>query len=364
MRALVIEQHGDLNQVQVKQLAAEKPAPGQVRISIRAAALNHLDIWVRRGWPGLKLAFPHVLGSDAVGVVDALGAGVENVRIGDAVVVTPGFGCGHCSHCLDGEESLCENYRIYGENHPGLMAEQRVLPAEHVFPMPIGLSYAEAAAVPLAFLTAWHMLVSRAQVQAGEQVLVQAAGSGVGSAAIQIAKLWGARVIATASSEAKRALAFKLGADAVVDARKDNWHKEVRALSGGRGVDLVNEHVGGKIFEHSLMCLRAGGRLVSCGATIGATAQINLQHIFFKQLSIIGSTMGTRSELQKILDLVSSGDLVPVVHKVLPFAQAVEAQKLLEDRRAVGKVVLDFGSADQHPSNEEGPSSEEGEVHK
>lgn len=353
MRALAIQQHGGPERVELIDLPSVAPGPGQVRVSVRAAALNHLDIWVRLGWPGLKLDFPHVLGSDAAGVVDMLGAEVRGLELGDAVLIVPGFGCGHCARCLAGDESLCSDYKLYGENFTGLMAEQRVVPAHHLLPIPAGLSYAEAAATPLTFLTAWHMLVSRAKIAAGEQVLVQAAGSGVGAAAIQVAKLCGARVIATASTQDKRDLALELGADAVVDARQKDWHKEVRRLSGGQGVDVVNEHVGGAVFESSLACLRPGGRLVTCGATIGPKVQIDLRHVFFKQLSIIGSTMGTRSELIKILDLVASGDLHPVIYDVLPLDQGRAAQALLEDRQAIGKVVLDLGGAEDVPGEAE-----------
>jgi len=349
MRAAALTGHGGPEVVEIVDVPDRDPGPGEVRVTIEAAALNHLDVWVRRGWPGLALELPHVLGSDLAGRVETPGPGVTGWAIGDAVLLTPGFGCGGCSACLSGEESLCASYHIYGEGVPGGMRERFVVPASHLLQMPAPLSFAEAAALPLTLMTAWRMLMVRGRLQPGETVLVQAAGSGVGTAAVQIAVAAGARVIAAASSEAKRAHAEAIGAEAAIDASQPGWRREVKRIAGGRGIDLVFEHVGGAIFEESLATLRRGGRLVTCGATAGAAAQVDLRHLFFKQLSIIGSTMGSRADLAPALALVERGKIRPVVYKVLPLAEVREAQRLLEQREVIGKVVLDVaGRAELH----------------
>jgi NADPH:quinone reductase-like Zn-dependent oxidoreductase len=326
--------------VNLEDLPDPRPGPGQVVVAVEAAALNHLDIWVRKGWPGLKLAFPHVLGSDVAGVVEAVGAGVDGVKAGDAVVVNPSLGCGRCERCLSGEENLCRRFAILGEHVSGGQAEKLAVPARNVLPKPARLSFEEAAAVPLTFMTAWHALVARARVRPGETVLVHAAGSGVGVAAVQIAKLLGARVIATAGSDAKLEKARGLGADEVVNYETQDFVQEVRRLTDKKGAEVVFEHVGKKTWEQSILAAAIGGRIVTVGATTGYDPLTDLRHVFFRQLSILGSTMGTAGELVEVLRFVGEGKLRPVVDRVLPLADARAAQALLADRAQFGKIIL------------------------
>ncbi|HEY6099844.1 MAG TPA: zinc-binding dehydrogenase, partial [Anaeromyxobacter sp.] len=287
MKAVAIRTHGGPEAVNVEELPEPEAGPGQVVVAVRAAALNHLDIWVRKGWPGLKLSFPHVLGSDVAGVVEAVGAGVDGVKAGDAVVANPSLGCGRCERCLSGGENLCRRFAILGEHVSGGQAAKLALPARNVLPKPARLSFEEAAAVPLTFMTAWHALVSRARVRPGETVLVHAAGSGVGVAAVQIAKLLGARVIATAGSDAKLERAKGLGADEVVNYETRDFVQEVRRLTDKKGVEVVFEHVGKKTWEQSILAAAIGGRIVTVGATTGYDPLTDLRHVFFRQLSIL-----------------------------------------------------------------------------
>jgi NADPH:quinone reductase-like Zn-dependent oxidoreductase len=340
MKAVAIRAHGGPEAVNLEDLPDPRPGPGQVVVAVEAAALNHLDIWVRKGWPGLKLAFPHVLGSDVAGVVEAVGAGVDGVKAGDAVVVNPSLGCGRCERCLSGEENLCRRFAILGEHVSGGQAEKLAVPARNVLPKPARLSFEEAAAVPLTFMTAWHALVARARVRPGETVLVHAAGSGVGVAAVQIAKLLGARVIATAGSDAKLEKARGLGADEVVNYETQDFVQEVRRLTDKKGAEVVFEHVGKKTWEQSILAAAIGGRIVTVGATTGYDPLTDLRHVFFRQLSILGSTMGTAGELVEVLRFVGEGKLRPVVDRVLPLADARAAQALLADRAQFGKIIL------------------------
>lgn len=340
MRAVAIRAHGGPEAVNVEDLPDPQAGPGQVVVAVKAAALNHLDIWVRKGWPGLRLAFPHVLGSDVAGVVEEVGAGVDGVKAGDAVVVNPSLGCGRCERCLSGEENLCRRFAILGEHVSGGQAERLAVPARNVLPKPPRLSFEQAAAVPLTFMTAWHALVARAKVRPGETVLVHAAGSGVGVAAVQIAKLLGARVIATAGSDAKLEKARGLGADEGVNYETQDFVQEVRRLTDKKGVEVVFEHVGKKTWEGSILAAAIGGRIVTVGATTGYDPLTDLRHVFFRQLSILGSTMGTAGELVEVLRFVGEGKLRPVVDRVLPLAEARAAQGLLADRAQFGKIVL------------------------
>ncbi len=340
MKAIAIREHGGPEVVKVEDLPDPRPGPGEVVVAVRAAALNHLDIWVRKGWPGLKLAFPHVLGSDVSGVVEAAGPGVDGVKAGDAVVLNPSLGCGRCERCLSGRENLCRRFAILGEHVSGGMAERIAVPARNVLPKPVRLSFEEAAAVPLTFMTAWHALVRRARVRPGETVLVHAAGSGVGVAAVQIAKLHGARVIATAGSAAKLEKARALGADEVVNYEAQDFVQEAKRLTERRGVDVVFEHVGKKTWEQSILAAGIGGRIVTVGATTGYDPPTDLRHVFFRQLSILGSTMGTAGDLLEVLRFVGEGKLRPVVDRTLPLAEARAAQALLADRAQFGKIVL------------------------
>jgi len=310
MKAIAIRAHGGPEVVNLEELPDPQPQPGEAVVRVKAAAMNHLDIWVRIGWPGLKLAFPHVLGSDVSGVVEAVGAGVSGVKVGDEVVVNPSLGCGRCEQCLSGHENLCRRFAILGEHVSGGMAEKLAVPARNVLPKPKNLSFEEAAAVPLTFMTAWHALVARAQLRLGETVLVHAAGSGVGVAAVQIAKLLGANVIATAGSDAKLERARQLGADHVVNYETQDFVQEVRRITEKRGVEVVFEHVGKKTWEKSILAAGIGGR------------------------------MGTAGELLEVLRFVGEGKLKPVVDKVLPLAEARQGQELLSNRAQFGKIVL------------------------
>lgn len=340
MRAIFIRSHGGPEVVTFGELPDPEPGPGQVRVAVRASAVNHLDLWVRRGWPGLHLSFPHVLGSDMAGVVEAVGPGVSDPKAGDAVVVNPAISCGRCPRCLAGDENLCRQFAILGEHVSGGQAEKVVVPADRVMPKPARLSFEEAAAVPVTFVTAWRALVGRAKVRVGETVLVHAAGSGVGVAAVQIAKLLGARVIATAGSDAKLARARELGADEVVNYETGSFVEAVKKLTQRRGVDVVFEHVGKKTWEGSVLAAAIGGRIVTVGATTGYDPPTDLRHVFYRQLSILGSTMGTAADLAEVLRFLDEGKLRVVLDRTLPLGEARRAHELLADRAQFGKIVL------------------------
>lgn len=340
MRAVVIRAHGGLDALELTERPDPIPGPREVRVRVRAVGLNHLDVWVRRGVPGHVFPLPIVPGCDVSGVVDALGPGATGVAPGDEVVLGPLLSCGRCLACRAGEEPLCRDAGILGESRDGGCAELVVVPDVNVHPKPAGLDSVAAAAVPLTFLTAWHMLHARARVRPGELVLVQAAGSGVSSAAIQIAALSGARVLATAGTDEKCARALKLGAEAAVNYRTQDFVAEARRFAGKRGVDVVIDHVGAATFEKSLRCLGRGGRYVTCGATAGHEMHTDFRLVFFKSLSILGSTLGAGHELARILDLVARGRLAPVVDSVLPLEKIREAHARLEARDVFGKILL------------------------
>ena len=318
-----------------------EPGAREVRIRVRAVALNHIDLWARRGLPHFRYEFPHRLGADVAGEVEALGPGVNSAKVGDRIVVNPGLSCGACERCLLGEDTFCRSYKIMGENTQGGYARHIVVPDANLLPMPKGLSFTEAAAIPLCFLTAWQMVVRKAQVRPGQTVLVQAAGSGVSSAAIQIAKMLGARVITTTSTDEKAARAKALGADEVINYTTHDFVAECKRLTNKKGADVVIEHVGGEVFAKSILAAAWGGRVVTCGATTGFTPEIDLRHIFFRQVQVLGSTMGPKGDLFGILRLVEAGKLKPVVDRVLPLWSAVEAHQLLEARKVFGKIVME-----------------------
>ena len=332
--------HGGPEVLKLEELPDPRAGPGQVLVRVRAVALNHLDVWVRRGWRGLQLEWPHVPGADVAGVIESVGPGVERIAPGDEVVLNPGVSCGRCEMCLSGRDNACRHYAILGEHTTGGYAELLAVPAANVLEKPVNLTFEEAACVPLVFLTAWHALVARAGVRAGETVLVQAAGSGVGSAAVQIAKLLGAKVIATAGSDEKCYKALGLGADHAVNYEREDFLARARAITRRRGVDVVFEHVGKKTWERSLLALASGGRLVTVGATTGWDPTTDLRHVFYRQLSVLGSTMGSKGELFQVLRFVEQGKLRPVLDRVLPLAEAARAQELLSSRAQFGKIVL------------------------
>jgi NADPH:quinone reductase-like Zn-dependent oxidoreductase len=341
MQVALVREHGGVERIEFDERPIPDPGPGEVRVRIRAAGLNHLDTWVRRGVPGHSFPLPLVLGSDGAGIVDAVGPGVRSSAVGEDCVLLPGTSCGACAACLSGEDQLCRDYAILGEGRDGTCAGYLCVPAANVRRKPANLSFAEAASVPLVFQTAWSMLVRRAGLRAGETVLVHAGGSGVGSAAVQIARLFGARVIATAGSPAKCAQALELGADHALDYTAIDWVREVRDLTGRRGCELVFEHVGAATFAGSMKSLARGGRLVTCGATTGGQVGISLHQVFFKNLSILGNTMGSKGDLCRVLDLFELGRLRPVLAQVRPLAELREAHRELEERAVFGKIVVE-----------------------
>ena len=340
---MVMRARGGPEVLEVADLPVPEPGPKEVRVRLKAAALNHLDVWVRKGVASPKLPLPHVLGADGSGVVDAVGPGVEGFAPGDEVVINPGLSCGRCERCLAGEDNLCPRYQILGEHRHGTYAEYVVLPEANLAPKPKNLSFEEAAAIPLTFLTAWQMVVDKLGVRPGDDVLVMAAGSGVSVAAIQIAKLFGARVIATAGSEDKLRRAKALGADETVNYTHPDWPKEVRRLTGGKGADKVVDHTGALYFEGVIKATANGGRIAIAGASSGYEGTLPFAHVFYRQLSILGSTMASKSRLFPILRFVEEGKLKPVVGQVLPLEAAAEGHRLLEERRVFGKVVLQVG---------------------
>ena len=340
MRAVIFEQHGGPDVLKLADVRDPAIKPNEVLVEVRACALNHLDVWARGGLPGIKIPLPHILGNDVAGIVRQAGDVVTWVGPGDEVLLQPGVSCGHCEYCVAGRDNFCEEYDIIGYGRDGGYAQLVAVPGVNVIPKPRNLSWEEAAAVPLVTLTAWHMLVTRAAIQPGESVLVHAAGSGVGSVAIQIAKLFGARVIATASSDAKLSKARELGADEAINYSSDDWPKQVKRLTDGKGVDVVFEHTGAATWPGSLVSLKNGGRLVTCGATSGYDARTDLRQVFYRQLSILGSFMGSKAELLAAMKFVETGQIRPVIDRTLPLAEARRAHELMEDRAQFGKLVL------------------------
>ena len=339
MNAVLVREHGDFDKLEIAEVPFNPP-PDRAVIDVRAVALNHLDIWLRRGVPGHRFPLPMIPGSEVSGVIAALPPAAGEWKVGDEVIIAPGYSCGACVACLSGNDPLCRHFGIYGESADGGCAERIAVPLRNLLRKPARLSFEEAAAIPLDFQTAWHMLVARAELRPGETVLVQAGGSGVGSAGVQIAKLWGATVLATVGSREKEARARELGADEVILYRERDFADEVKRLTGKRGVDVVFEHVGAETFAGSMRSLARGSRLVTCGATTGAEVEINLRLVFFKLLSILGSTMGSLAELHEIMRHVEAGRLRPVVDRVLPLEEVGEGHRVLEAREAFGKVVL------------------------
>jgi NADPH:quinone reductase-like Zn-dependent oxidoreductase len=346
MRAAFFRRHGEADVMEVGEAPTPEPGPGEVQVQVRAVALNHIDLWMRRGLPALKIALPHISGGDAVGTIAAWGAGVAGLREGDPVLVNPGLSCGRCARCWGGQDNLCADFRMLGEHTDGAMAERVVVPVANLVPVPAACladgpdALVALAALPISFITAWHMLVDRAAVRPGETVLVLGAGSGVGVAATQIAKLFGARVIAAASGARKLAGARALGADATVDYVDEELVAAVKRLTDRRGADIVVEHTGAATFAKSVVSCARGGRIVTCGATAGHEAVLNLRHVFWRQLSILGSTLAPKARLFDILDRVANRQLRPVVDRTLPLESIVQAHLALESRDVFGKIVL------------------------
>jgi NADPH:quinone reductase-like Zn-dependent oxidoreductase len=338
MRAAFFAEHGPPSVLQVGEMPLPEPRPGEVRLQVAASAMNHLDLWVRRGLP-IEITMPHIGGSDVAGLVDAVGAGVDDVAIGARVVVDPSLACGDCEWCRSGEEPLCVHYRILGEHTQGGFAEFVVVPAANLYPIPEGYPMETAAAAPLVFLTAWRGLVTRGRLRAGETVLVTGASGGVATAAVQIARHLGARVYAVTSGEHVERVRG-LGADVVYDREQVDFSKQLWQDTGKRGVDLILDSVGQAMWQQSVRAVARGGRIVVYGATTGPKLETDARVLFWKQAEILGTTMSNRREFRAVMDLVFSGAVEPVVDAVLPLAEIREAHDRLEAGRQFGKIVL------------------------
>jgi NADPH:quinone reductase-like Zn-dependent oxidoreductase len=339
--AMVLERHGGPDVLERRTIEIAAPGPREVLVRIRAVAMNHMDLWVRRGGPHFRLEYPHRLGCDVAGEVEALGAGARGVAVGDRVLVQPGLSCSVCRACLSGRDNLCRSYRILGENTQGGYARHLVVPDQNALKIGGQLSFHKAAAFPLVTQTAWQMAHRKAQVRAGQTVVVHAAGSGVSTVLIRLCKLAGARVIATTTSVAKVPRARELGADEVIVTSESDYLAEVKRLTGKAGADVIFDHVGGELFQKAVSAVAWGGRIVTCGATAGFSAQIDLRQIFFRQVEVLGSTMGSKGDLAEALPLLLDGRLDPVIDRVLPLWSARDAHEALEGRQVFGKLVLE-----------------------
>jgi NADPH:quinone reductase-like Zn-dependent oxidoreductase len=340
MKAVRFHQHGGPEVLRYEDAPDPELAPGEVLVRVRACALNHLDVWGRSGLRNVRIPMPHITGSDVAGEI--VSSTAADVSIGGRVMLQPGVSCGRCSACLSGRDSECARYEVLGYvNHPGGYAEYVKVPVQNLIAIPDGIDFVHAAAFPLTFLTAWHMLMTRAKITRGEDVLILAAGSGVGQAAIQIASLHGARVFATAGTEDKLERARALGASEVIHHHQQDIAEEIRRLTNNRGVDVVIEHVGEATWAKSVRALARGGRLVTCGATTGANGALNLAVLFSRQLSILGSYMGTKGELMRVARFFFAGQLTPVVDRTFPLAEAAAAHRRMEESGQFGKIVLE-----------------------
>ncbi len=341
MRAACIYENGDLECIRVEDLEEPQPADNEVVVEARAAALNHLDIWVRRGRPGHELRFPHILGSDAAGIVVERGAGVDSVQIGDEVVINPGLSCNMCEFCRRGQHSECLHFGLIGLNRPGTFAERIAVPARNVFPKPDYLDYQEAAALPLAHLTAWRMLMSRAVMRPGETVLIHGIGGGVALAALQLTKLFGGVAIVTSSSDDKLDRARDMGADFTINyIKQPSVAVEVKDITHGRGVDIAFDTTGAATWDINFAAVRRGGRIVHCGVTTGPEAMVNISALYWNHITVMGSTMGSDEDFRQLLKASETARLRPVVDVILPLEHALEATGRMEEGGQFGKIVL------------------------
>lgn len=341
MKAVRIHEHGGVEKLRYEE--APEPtltSPTDAIVRLKAAALNHIDLWNRRGLTGVKISFPRILGADGAGTVVEVGEQVGNLRRGDAVCLFPPSGCGQCEFCLTDRDFMCVHLRVLGERLDGTYAEYVKLPGRNCFPVPPGLSFEEAAAFPLVFITVWRMLVTNADLRPGEHVLILGIGGGVATAALQLAKAMGAHVIVTSSSDEKLEVAKNWGADHGINYRKSDFAAEARGLTGKRGVDVVVDCVGGEGWAKSLAALVKGGRLVTCGATAGANPPTDLRRIFWNHLKIFGSTLGSREEFRQLLAFMRTCGIRPILDQLFPLREAAEAQRRLEEGRQFGKIVL------------------------
>ena len=338
MKAVRIHQFGGPEVLTYEDIPDPQPRNDQVLVKVKACSLNHLDLWVRKGLPGVKL--PHILGSDIAGEVVEVGEYISGVKPGQRVLVAPMHFCGHCVKCLAGVQNQCREFTVLGNAVDGGNCELFAAPAASVIPIPDSLDLNQAASVPLVFVTAWHMLVGLAGVRPGQTVLVLGASSGVGIAAIQIAKLFHCRVITTAGDESKLEKGRALGADYVINHYKQKISEEVRRITSKEGVDIVVEHVGAATWEESMKCLKTAGTLVTCGATTGPSVGIDLRHLFARQLRILGAYMGTMGELHEALGHVFARRLTPVVDRTFPLSEIRAAHEYLEKSQMFGKVIV------------------------
>ncbi|MDD5434355.1 MAG: zinc-binding dehydrogenase [Nitrospira sp.] len=342
MKAALFREFGEVDKLIYEDVPVPEPTRDEVLVRVKACSVNHLDLWVRKGGPAYKVTLPHITGADVSGVVEAIGEGVDGSRVrpGDKVIVAPGLSCFKCGYCLSGMDNMCDSYSILGAKRKGGYAEYVVVPAVNIIPMPEGISFEEAAAFPLTYLTSWHMLINRGQLSPGEDVLIIGASSGIGTAAVQIAKLTGARVLATAGTAEKCEHARAIGADVVINHSLEDFSEVVKEATHGRGVNVVFEHVGPATWDKSIASLAKKGRLITCGATTGPEVRIDLRFIFSREQSILGSLMGTRSELINITKLVGEKRLKPVVDSTYPLAKAGQAQQRMINREQFGKIIL------------------------
>jgi NADPH:quinone reductase-like Zn-dependent oxidoreductase len=341
MKAVRFHEHGGPEVLRYEDVAEPTPGPAEVTLRVRAVALNHLDIWLRKGLPGVTVPLPKIGGCDIAGEVVATGPACRRLSVGERVLVSPGLSCGQCAMCLRGDDNLCRAYQVIGGYRlDGGCAELVCVPEVNCIPIPAPLDFASAAAIPVTFLTAWNMLVRQARLQPGEMVLVMGAGSGVGTAAIQIAKLARARVIAVARTQDKLARAAGLGADTGILADRPDFAQEIRRLTEKRGADVVFDHIGGATWETLVPLVATGGRLVTCGATAGYEARVDLRYLFSKSIAILGAFMGRKADLLEIVRSVAEGALRPVVDRTLPLSACAEGHRLLEQRAVFGKIVL------------------------
>ena len=340
MKALYFDKHGELDVVKYGDVPDPKPGPGEVLIRVRACALNFLDIWVRRGWPGLKLEMPHWCGADVAGEIAELGENVSDWQVGQRVVVDPGVSLVEDEYTRRGEDSVSPGYHILGEHRRGGAAEYLTVPAGNLAAIPDNINYPEAAAPLLVGLTAWRMLMHQAGLRAGESVLVVGAGGGVNSMAIQMARLAGAAVYVVAGNPEKSERARQLGADVVLDRSQVDWGKEIYKLTARRGVDVVVDNVGQATITTSMQAVARGGRIVIVGNTSGPQAEIDIRFIFGKQISLIGSTMGSHQDFRDVIDLLWAGKIKPVIHQIMPLSEGCDAYKLMEAGEHFGKIVL------------------------
>ncbi len=340
MKAILFHQHGGPDVLNYADIPTPEPGPGEVQVRLAAAAMNRLDVWVRNGWPGIRLTYPHIPGADGAGTISAIGPGVTNVAVGEHVVINSNLSDGTCDACIRGFDNQCERWGLLGETRRGTYAEYVVVPDRNVLPLPADFPFDRAAAASLVFLTAWHSLITCGQLQAGESVLIVGAGGGVNTASIQIAKYAGATVYVVGSNATKLERARALGADVLIDRSQTDWAKAIYQLTNKRGVDVVVDNVGAGTLPLSQRAVRKGGRILTVGNTGGPKFEFDNRYMFSKHISLIGSTMGTRTDFARVMSLIVAGKLTPVIDRVFPLAEARAAHEYMERGEFFGKIVL------------------------